>query len=114
MNSCLPPGGLPFLRIDKHGDAWVEIVVVPNASRTHATGIHGEPGREALRVRLKAIPEGGKANLALIKWLADCLDVPASAITLARGETFRQKQFRLSAAAANVARWDKLLAAIAR
>jgi uncharacterized protein len=101
------------LRIDKHGDAWVEVVVVPHASRTHPTGIHGEPGREALRVRLKALPERGKANDALIKWLAGCLDVPPQAITLARGDTSRQKQLRLSAATASVARWDKLIAAIA-
>jgi uncharacterized protein len=114
MSSCLPPGSLPFLRIDKHGDASVEVVVVPKASRTHLTGIHGEPGRESLRVRLKALPEGGKANDALIKWLADRLDIPPQAITLVRGETSRHKQLHLSAAAASVARWDKLMAPIIR
>ena len=102
------------MRIDEHSDAWVEVVVVHNASQTHSTGIHGEPGHELLRVRLKALPEGGKANLALIKWLAGCLDVPPKAITLVRGQTSRHKQLRLSSAAASGARWDKLMAAIAR
>jgi uncharacterized protein len=86
----MPPGGLPFLRIDKRGGAWVEVVVASHASRTHATGMHGEPGRKALRVRLKAIPDGGKANDALINWLAGCLDIPRKTITLVRGESSRQ------------------------
>ncbi|HQS30719.1 MAG TPA: DUF167 domain-containing protein [Polaromonas sp.] len=112
MNPHLPPDGLPCLRLDKHGDAWLEVLVVPHASRTHATGIHGAPGREALRIRLKAVPVDGKANQALIKWLAGCLGIAPNAITLSRGETSRQKQLHLSAAAAAVARWDKLVAEI--
>lgn len=112
MNHHLPPDGLPCLRLDKHGDAWLEVLVVPHASRTHATGIHGAPGREALRIRLKAVPVDGKANEALIQWLAACLDVAPNAITLSRGKTSRQKQLHLSAAAAVVARWEKLVAEI--
>ena len=114
MNPYLPPGGFPFLRIANQGDAGLEVLVVPKASRTEPTGIHGEPGREALRIRLKAVPVDGKANLALIQWLAGCLDVPPKTITLARGETSRQKQLRLSPAAASLARWDRLMAEIAR
>ena len=109
MNPYLPPEGLPFLQFDKHGDAWLEVLVVPNASRTQATGIHGEQGREALRIRLKAVPVDGKANQALTKWLAGCLGVAPRAITLVRGETSRQKQLHLRATAAGVARWDKLV-----
>ena len=114
MNPSLPPDGLPFLRLDKHGDAWLEVLVVPNASRTQIAGIHGERGREALRIRLKAVPVDGKSNQALTKWLAGCLGVTPRAITLVRGETSRQKQLHLSAAAASVARWDKLVTEVAR
>jgi len=113
MSVHLSPGDFPFLQIDPHEAAWMAVVGVPNTPRTHATGVHGEPGREALRVRLKALPEGGKANDARIKWLAGCLEAPPKAITLVRGETSRHKRLRLSATAANVARWDKLRAAIA-
>jgi uncharacterized protein len=113
MNPYLPPDGFPFLRIADDGDAWLEVLVAPNASRTQPTGVHGESGCEALRIRLKAVPVEGKANLALIKWLAGCLDVPPRTITLARGETSRHKQLRLSPAATSLARWDRLMTEIA-
>ena len=113
INPSLPPDGLPFLRLDKYGDAWLKVLVVPNASRTQITGIHGERGREALRIRLKAVPVDGKVNQVLLKWLARCLDVAPNAITLVRGETSRQKQLHLRATATGAARWDKLEAEIA-
>ena len=91
MNPYLPADGLAFLRIDQHGDAWVAVLAVPNASSTHLAGVHGEPGSKALRARLKAIPEGGKANDALIKRLAGYLDVPPKAIMLVRGENLQAK-----------------------
>jgi uncharacterized protein (TIGR00251 family) len=68
----------------------------------------------ALRLRLQAPPVDGKANQALVKWLAGCLDVPQQAVTLARGETSRRKQLRVQASVASQARWDELLKAAGR
>ena len=114
MNPYLPADGLAFLRIDQHGDAWVAVLAVPNASSTHLAGVHGEPGSKALRARLKAIPEGGKANDALIKRLAGYLDVPPKAISWCAEKISRQKRLRVSAVAASVARWDKLITTVAQ
>lgn len=104
----MPLPHLPFLRTEKNGDVLVDVHVVPNAAKTQAAGLHGEVGQMALRLRLQAPPVDGKANQALIKWLAGCLGVPQQAVTLARGETSRRKQLRVTAVAANKAAWDEL------
>ena len=114
MPAIIPPMPLPdlaFLRPEKNGDVLVDVHVVPNAARTQAVGLHGEAGQQALRLRLQAPPVDGKANQALMKWLAGCLGSPQQAVTLARGETSRRKQLRVSAAAAGRAAWDELVKA---
>jgi uncharacterized protein (TIGR00251 family) len=103
---------LSFLRREKNGDVLVDIHVVPNAAKTEMMGLHGETDQQALRLRLQAPPVDGKANQALVKWLAGCLGIPQQAVSLARGETSRRKQLRISAAAANQAIWDELLKAL--
>jgi uncharacterized protein len=113
MIPTTPPPELAFLRTEKNGDVLVDVHVVPNAAKTQAVGLHGEAGQQALRVRLRAPPVDGKANQALMKWLAGCLGVPQHAITLARGQTSRRKQLRISAAAAGRATWDELVKAAA-
>ncbi|ABE43056.1 DUF167 domain-containing protein [Polaromonas sp. JS666] len=109
--ATIPPDA-PFLRIEKNGDVLVDVHVVPNAAKTQPVGLHGEPGQLALRLRLQVPPVDGKANQALIRWLAHSLGVPQNAITPVRGETSRRKQLRVSAAVASRAAWDDLVAAI--
>ena len=107
-----PPAALPdlpFLRREKNGDVLIDIHVVPNAAKTVMMGLYGETGQQALRLRLHAPPVDGKANQALVKWLAGGLGVPQQAVTLNRGETSRRKQLRLSAAAASQAAWNEWL-----
>lgn len=60
---------------------------VPRASKNEIQGIHGD----ALKVRLQAPPVDGKANEALIRFLSDTLDIPRSQISVASGETGRNK-----------------------
>ncbi len=52
----------------------------------------GSDGAAYLKARVRAAPEGGKANAALIVLLADVLGVPKSAVRIARGETARLKR----------------------
>lgn len=44
-----------------------------------------------LRVRVKAVPDKGKANAAVIAVLAKALGLPKSALTLVAGDTARIK-----------------------
>jgi uncharacterized protein (TIGR00251 family) len=63
------------------------IRVVPRAAKNEIQGVHGD----ALKVRLQAPPVEGKANQALIRFLSDTLDIPRSQLSVASGETGRNK-----------------------
>jgi len=62
----------------------------------------------ALRVRLHAPPVDGKANQALVAWLADTLGIAKSQLELVRGQTSKRKQIKVRAMAASNAHWDAL------
>jgi uncharacterized protein (TIGR00251 family) len=64
------------------------VSVMPNAKRTEACGLHDG----ALRIRLAAPPIEGRANEALVAWLAKSLGVPKRSVELLRGESSRRKQ----------------------
>ena len=66
--------------------------VQPGAKRTGAAGLHGD----ALKVRLAAPPVDGRANEALIAWLAEVFGVPARQVRLLRGEKSREKVVEIS------------------
>jgi len=61
--------------------------VVPRASKNEIRGVHGD----ALKVRLQAPPVEGKANQALIRFLSETLDISRSQLSIAAGETGRNK-----------------------
>lgn len=62
--------------------------VVPRASRSELQGIHGD----ALKIRLQAPPVEGKANRALVEFLAESLGVSRSGIEILTGDTNRNKR----------------------
>ena len=71
--------------------AILEIRVTPNASRTQCEGfVDG-----AYRIRLQAVPEKGKANQALIVFLAKTLGLRKSQVSLLQGETSRRKRVQV-------------------
>jgi len=69
----------------------LEIDVVPRAVRSEV--IVGEGG--ALRVRLKAMPAGGRANAELVSVLAKALGIPKLRIAIVHGATSRRKRVRV-------------------
>ncbi|MBI3452709.1 MAG: DUF167 domain-containing protein [Rhodospirillales bacterium] len=75
------------------------VVVVKLAPKSHREGIEGvatEPGARgpeaALKIRVAAPPEDGKANAALLALLAREWGVPRRALTLIAGATQRLKR----------------------
>jgi hypothetical protein len=87
------------------GGVRIAIQVQPRASRTELAGLHGE----ALKIRLAAPPVDGAANEALIRFLADTLDVPRAAVTIRSGQGGRRKSVTVSGLGlAEVARRLKL------
>ena len=84
-----------WLRQD--GDAvLLTLHIQPGAKRTETAGTHGD----ALKIRLNAPPVDGKANEALIAFLAKLLGVPKSAVELVSGQTSRAKRVRVAGVAA--------------
>lgn len=66
--------------------------VTPNAGADRIDGTElRDDGSAVLRVRVKAVPDKGKANAAVIALLAKALDVPKAAVTLVSGDTARLK-----------------------
>lgn len=64
----------------------------PGARKNAITGVHA--GR--LKVAVTQAPEKGKANQALVKLLAELLDVKRSQMTLSAGETSHHKKFLIT------------------
>jgi uncharacterized protein len=84
-----------WLREEDDGALVLTLHVQPGARRTEAAGVHGN----ALKVRLAAPPLEGKANAALLRFIADAFDVPMRHVSLIRGETSRDKIVRVQMAA---------------
>ena len=75
------------------GDAvLLRVAARPGASATAVVGLQGD----ALKVSVAAPPEKGKANDELVRWLAKALGLKRAQVTLARGETSRDKVLRIS------------------
>jgi uncharacterized protein len=84
------------------GSVILTLHIQPGAKKTELAGLHGE----ALKIRLAAPPVDGKANAALLAFLAKQAGIPKAAVELLSGDTSRSKRVRLSGAdARKVAAW---------
>jgi uncharacterized protein (TIGR00251 family) len=62
--------------------ATIRVHIVPNAKIDKVMGKHGD----AIKIKLRAPAVEGKANTALLKFLAENLSMPQRALVLERGE----------------------------
>ncbi len=76
-------------------DLVIELRIQPRARRSEFAGQHG--GR--LRVRLQAPPVDGRANAALLAFLAEAFAVPRARVIIEQGLASRDKRVRIRAAA---------------
>jgi uncharacterized protein (TIGR00251 family) len=65
----------------------LRVRVVPNAKRSEIAGLHGE----AIKIKVQAPAQEGKANAALLELLAEKLGVPVRQVTLVAGKNSRDK-----------------------
>ncbi len=80
-------------------DDGIDIFVrlTPKAARDAIEGVDtAADGRTYVKARVRAVPEKGKANKALVKLVADTLGVPAGTVAVIAGETARLKTLRVS------------------
>lgn len=78
---------MTWFRLTAAGGATLSLHIQPGAKRSECAGLHGE----ALKIRLAAPPVDGKANEALLRFLAQRLAIPRQQISLKSGQTSRQK-----------------------
>jgi hypothetical protein len=79
----------PWLREDAAG-VLLQVHLQPGARRTEVCGEHG--GR--LKIAIAAPPLEGRANEALVRWLAAQLGLPRRQLCLVAGERSRDKTLR--------------------
>ena len=77
-------------RIETGLEVWVH--VQPKASKSEFAGLHGD----RLKVRVKAKPVEGAANVALVKLIAQTAGVAKSAVQVVRGVASRDKLVRIA------------------
>lgn len=80
-----------WYRQDRDGAFCLSLYIQPGAKKSSVAGLHGE----ALKIRLAAPPVDGKANTALVAFVAELLQLPRAAVSLKSGQTSRQKVLRV-------------------
>lgn len=76
------------------GGCLLRLRVAAGASPEGCAGTHDG----ALKLRVAAAPERGKANRAVLALLAGLLDLPVRRLALVKGETARDKWVRIEGA----------------
>lgn len=70
----------------------IAIRLTPQARRDAIDGVmDAADGKRALKVSINAVPEDGKANKALLDFLAKTWKLPKSSLSLLSGHTSRHK-----------------------
>ena len=75
------------------------VKVHPRARKNAITGLVGD----ALKLAITAPPVDGKANQAVIEFFAELFAIPRSSVTIASGETSRNKVVRIAGVSKPVA-----------
>jgi uncharacterized protein (TIGR00251 family) len=78
--------------LDRAADhCLVRLRIQPGAKRTAVVGVLGD----RLKVAIAAPPVDGKANAALLQWLAKTLKLKRAQVTLVSGTASKDKRVRL-------------------
>lgn len=86
------------------GGLKVAVRVTPNAGSDRIEGLERRSdGSIVLHVKVRAVPDKGKANAALLALLASAFGVPRARLSLASGATARTKAILVSGDPAELA-----------
>lgn len=90
--SSVEPGEFPFLT-EGAGHITLAVRVQPGARKSEIVGTLGQE----LKVRVASPPVDGAANTALIDFIAECLKVRSSRVSIIRGDHNRSKVLKIEA-----------------
>ena len=77
------------------GGVTLAVRAQPGAKKTAIAGVYGEGDAAQLKLAVQAPPVEGRANEALVAFLADTFGVPRRSIELVSGGSSRSKVFLL-------------------
>ena len=77
------------------GGVTLAVRAQPGAKKTAITGVYGEGDAAQLKIAVQAPPVEGRANEALVAFLAETFNVPRKSVELVSGELSRSKLFLL-------------------
>jgi uncharacterized protein len=77
------------------GGVTLAVRAQPAAKKTAVIGIYGDGDAAQLKIAVQAPPVEGRANEALVAFLAATFKLPRSSVGLVSGELSRSKVFRL-------------------
>ena len=77
------------------GGVTLAVRAQPGAKKTAIAGVYAEGDAAQLKVAVQAPPVEGRANEALIAFLAEAFGIPKRSIELLSGESSRSKVFLL-------------------
>lgn len=86
------------------GGVVVRVRLTPKSSTERIDGIEATADGPALKARVRAVPEDGKANAAVERLLAEWLGVPKSSVSLAGGAKSRVKSLAVTGDPATIVR----------
>lgn len=82
----------------KDASGWtLSVHAQPGAKKSEITGLHGG----SLKIRIASPPVEGRANEALIAFLAKALSLPRASLRVVRGASSRRKEIHIAAPAAD-------------
>jgi len=73
------------------GGITLKVRLTPKSSRDEISGAEDFGKDRVLKARVRAVPDKGKANTALVKLVANWLSVPVSSVNLVSGGKSRLK-----------------------
>ncbi|MDD5041407.1 MAG: DUF167 domain-containing protein [Candidatus Peribacteraceae bacterium] len=79
-------------KLHQNGSVDFSVRVHPGSKHTHVKAVMADG---TLKIDIAAAPEHGKANAALICFLAERFDVPKSHVEIQKGQTSRAKIVRV-------------------
>jgi len=82
---------MPYLQTLPDGSLLLKLLVQPRSSKNEIAGLHDD----ALKLRLTTPPVEGRANKAVISFLAKQLRLPKSAVTIQSGQQSREKRLHI-------------------
>lgn len=87
---------MPLFFRAEAGGLSLTLKVQPKSSRDAVEGVVETPGGPALKVAVRAPPDKGKANAAVVALVAKAFGVPKSNVTVSLGETDRRKVLHIA------------------